>query len=73
MLEIGIIVLVFMAVSLLLQERLAVPMSISLMSITLLLVGPGIDELRLEGEVFDELILLLLPLLITANVINLRG
>lgn len=72
MLEMGIVVLVFMAVSLIFQERFSVPMPVSIMTITLILVFIGVDHFSVKGHVFDELILLLLPLLITADILNLK-
>lgn len=70
LLQIGLLVIGLMVLSLVSQERFKIPMPVTLISVVLLLASFGI-HFDMKGSTFDELVLLLLPLLITSDVLNL--
>ncbi|MBD3821849.1 MAG: cation:proton antiporter [Thiotrichales bacterium] len=70
-LEIGLIVIGLMVLSMVVQERLKIPMPVTLISVVLLFAVFGY-HIEMKGSTFDAMLMLLLPLLISSDVLNLK-
>jgi len=71
MLEIAFILLGLFVISVLLEQYLKIPRTLTLLTVALVNNFLGISILNVNGSEFDSLILLLLPLFIAADAINL--
>lgn len=72
MIEVGLFVLAVASVSNLLQEKLKIPASMTCVAIALLAKVSGIGGIVTDNEMFDSIILLLLPLLLAVDVLHLK-
>ena len=71
MLEAGLMIIALMVTALIIQEKLKIPLPISLISIVFLLSHYNIHPIDINAERFDQLLLLLLPLMLIGDVIQL--
>lgn len=72
MLETAIILLGILAVSLIAQERIKVPLPITTITLVVGLSLFGIHPIDINDHSFDEILMMLLPLLILADVVHLK-
>jgi len=72
MIEIGALVVLITAFSLFLQEKLKIPSPITLLSFILISKLFGINPFDISLKTFDQIILLLLPVLITIDALSLK-
>lgn len=72
MIEMFIFILVVTSASLLLQDTLKIPLPMTLVSFVLISKLFGFDYVHITDEMFDQIILLLLPILITVDALYLR-
>lgn len=72
MLEAGLMIIVLMVSALIFQEKLKIPLPISLISIVLVLSHFNIHPIDINAERFDQLLLLLLPLMLIGDVMQLE-
>jgi len=72
MLEAGLMIIALMVTALILQEKIKIPLPISLISIVLVLAHFNIHPININAERFDQLLLLLLPLMLIGDVIQLE-
>ncbi|GAB6069291.1 hypothetical protein JCM30760_03880 [Thiomicrorhabdus hydrogeniphila] len=71
MLEAGLMIIALMVTALIIQEKLKIPLPISLISIVFLLSHYNIHPIDINAERFDQLLLLLLPLMLIGDVLQL--
>lgn len=72
MLEAGLMIIALMVTALIIQEKLKIPLPISLISIVFLLAHYNIHPIDINAERFDQLLLLLLPLMLIGDVLQLE-
>lgn len=72
MLEAAVFVFVVTALGLLVQERLKVPVPMTVIGMVLASKSIGVDFVRLSDGEYDHLLMMLLPLLIMADALHLR-
>ena len=72
MLEAGLMIIALMVTALILQEKIKIPLPISLISIVLVLAHFNIHPIDINAERFDHLLLLLLPLMLIGDVMQLE-
>lgn len=72
MLEAGLMIITLMVIALILQEKIKVPLPITLIGIVLLLAHFNIYPIDINAERFDHLLLLLLPLMLIGDVMQLE-
>lgn len=72
MLEAGLMIIVLMVFSLIVQEKLKVPLPITLIGTVFILAHFNIHPIDINAKGFDETLLLLLPLLVMGDVLNLK-
>jgi len=72
MLEAGLMIIALMVTALILQEKGKIPLPISLISIVLVLAHFNIHPIDINAERFDQLLLLLLPLMLIGDVMQLE-
>jgi len=71
MLEAGLMIIALMVTALIIQEKLKIPLPISLISIVFLLSHYNIHPIDINADRFDQLLLLLLPLMLIGDVLQL--
>jgi len=71
MLEAGLMIIALMVAALIIQEKFKIPLPISLISIVFLLSHYNIHPIDINAERFDQLLLLLLPLMLIGDVLQL--
>lgn len=72
MLEAGLMIIALMVTALITQEKIKIPLPISLIGIVLLLAHFNIHPIDINAERFDQLLLLLLPLMLIGDVMQLE-
>jgi len=72
MLEAGLMIIALMVSALILQEKVKIPLPISLIAIVLVLSHFNIHPIDINAERFDHLLLLLLPLMLIGDVMQLE-
>lgn len=72
MLEAGLILLAVLSFSLVIQEKFKVPMPITVIGTVLLLASFNIKIFDVNNALFDQVVLLLLPLLLTVDILHLN-
>ncbi|MBN2866734.1 MAG: cation:proton antiporter [Thiotrichales bacterium] len=72
MLEAGLMIIALMVTALILQEKVKIPLPISLIGIVLVLSHFNIHPIDINAERFDQLLLLLLPLMLIGDVMQLE-
>lgn len=71
MLEFAAFILLLTALSFIVQDKIGIPTPITIISIILIVKGVGADHVSLNSFEFDQILLMLLPLLLAADVLSL--
>jgi CPA1 family monovalent cation:H+ antiporter len=72
MLEAGLMIITLMVLSLIVQEKIRIPLPITLIVTVLLLAHFNIHPININDDGFDHLLLFLLPLLLMGDVMQLK-
>lgn len=72
MLELGLILLAVLVLALVVQERFKVPLPVSVLTLVMSLAAFNIHLIDLDGHLFDQMLLLMLPVLLTVDILHLQ-